>query len=113
VSVRSRRSESSISLCVRTLLRANRDRPWWRISTSPIMISTAIAHLFACQTRYGGSASVDVNTQTGYKFIDGGRECGGMRAPRRPNTADRRASSRRRTHLGSGCEVFGKSSPVG
>jgi hypothetical protein len=35
------------------------------------MISTAIARLPA-QTRHRGSTSVDVNTQTGYKFIDGG-----------------------------------------
>jgi len=40
------------------------------------MISTAITRLFPLPSSPSGSASVEVNTETGYKFIDGVPECG-------------------------------------
>src|SRR5262249_38952035 len=40
------------------------------------MISTAITRLLPLPNSPSGSASVDVNTETGYKFIEGSRECG-------------------------------------
>ncbi len=40
------------------------------------MISTAITRLFPLPNSPSGSASVDVNTETGYKFIDAVREYG-------------------------------------
>jgi hypothetical protein len=65
------------------------------------MISTEITRLFPLPNSPSGSASVDVNTETGYKFIGVSRECGtaplgppggpisntplGMRAQTRPN----------------------------
>lgn len=39
------------------------------------MISTAITRLFPLPNSPSGSASVGVNTETSYKFIDGSREC--------------------------------------
>src|SRR5712671_4342512 len=40
------------------------------------MVSTAITRLFPLPNSPSGSASVDVNTETGYKFIDAVREYG-------------------------------------
>jgi hypothetical protein len=92
------------------------------------MISTAITRLFPLPNSRSRSASVDVNTETGYKFIDAAENAAqrlsallvvdqqrtlGMRATRRPNDFGPRTGRRPpqdcpQPPIGVGLRVFGK-----